>query len=53
MEHEKYHIEKLSEPVGYLIHKYTHSCIAVYEPIGWFKAKLLAWCFGLKYEKAN
>lgn len=41
---------KIIQPVGYLEHKPTNSRIAVYEPISWFKAFMINWCFGLKYK---
>ena len=45
------HKIKITTPVGYLEHKPTGSRISVYEPISRFKALMLRWCFGLKYEK--
>lgn len=42
---------KIMQPVGYLKHEPTGYAIAVYKPISRFKALMLRWCFGLKYEK--
>lgn len=42
---------KLDASVGYLVHEPTRSRISVYKPMGWFKRKMIAWCFGLKYER--
>lgn len=39
------------KPIGYLVHKPTHSSIAVFTPIGWFKRLMIRWCFGLEYNK--
>lgn len=41
----------MSKPIGQLIHEPTHRIIAVYKPISRFKALMLKWCFGLKFEK--
>lgn len=41
------------KPIGYLEHKPTHSNIAVYKPIGWFKLLMIRWCFGLVFHKYN
>lgn len=42
---------KLSDPIGQLVHEPTMSRISVYKPISRFKALMLKWCFGLKFEK--
>lgn len=42
---------KIMKPIGYLRHEPTHTSITVYKPISRFKALMLRWCFGLKYEK--
>lgn len=39
------------KPIGYLEHKPTHSNIAVYKPIGWFKQLMIRWCFGFEYKE--
>ena len=43
---------RMSEPksIANLEHTPTHTTIAVYEPIGWFKRVMLNQCFGLKYR---
>lgn len=43
----------MPKPIGRLIHIPTHHAIAVYKPISRFKALMLKWCFGLKYELLN
>lgn len=42
---------KLPNPIGQLVHEPTMTTIKVYRPISRFKALMLNWCFGLKYEK--
>lgn len=41
----------LPQPIARLEHKPTGYSLAVYKPISRFKALMLKWCFGLKYEK--
>lgn len=52
---EEYNTIKLPEekPIGYLLHEPTKTHIPVYKPISRFKALMIKWCFGLKYEKIN
>lgn len=45
------HKTKIMKPIGYLRHEPTNTSITVYKPISRFKALMLRWCFGLKYEK--
>lgn len=44
---------KLPDPIGQFVHEPTMSRISVYKPISRFKALMLKWCFGLKYERLN
>lgn len=41
----------MPQPIGKLTHEPTGYSLAVYKPISRFKALMLKWCFGLKYEK--
>lgn len=41
----------MPQPIGRLKHDPTGHSLAVYKPISRFKALMLKWCFGLKYEK--
>lgn len=41
----------LPVPIGSLIHEPTGCSISVFRPISRFKAFMLRWCFGLKYQK--
>lgn len=41
------------EPIGYLEHEATHSCISVYKKINAFQAFMMRICFGLKYIKTK
>ena len=43
----------IGEPIGYLEHKPTHTNIAIYKPIGWFKRFMIRWCFDLHYYEYN
>ena len=45
------YICKLSDPIGQLVHEPTMTRLSVYKPISRFKALMLKWCFGLKYEE--
>lgn len=38
-------------PIGYLRHEPTGYSLAVYKPISRFRALMLRWCFGVKFEK--
>lgn len=42
---------KYEQPIGSLVHEPTRTHISVYKSIGWFKRKMIEWCFGLKYTK--
>lgn len=42
---------KLPDPIGRLVHEPTMTRLSVYKPISRFKALMLKWCFGIKYEK--
>lgn len=42
---------ELPKAVAQLKHEYTHSVILVFKPMNWLQRKMIAWCFGLKYEK--
>lgn len=50
---EGYNTIKLpkEKPIGYLLHEPTKTHIPVYKPISRFKALMIKWCFGLKYER--
>jgi len=39
------------KPIASLVHEPTRTRISVYKPMGWFKRKMFAICFGFKYEK--
>ena len=41
---------KMNEPVGYLRHEATRTCISVYKKINFFQRWMLRICFGLRYE---
>ncbi|MDO4931570.1 MAG: hypothetical protein Q4E63_02795 [Prevotellaceae bacterium] len=51
MRNGRSHKIKIMKPIGYLRHEPTNTSITVYKPISRFKALMLRWCFGLKYEK--
>lgn len=42
---------KPESPIGWIVHEPTKTQFSVYKPIGWFKRKMIEWCFGLKYKK--
>ena len=42
---------KINEPVGYLHHEPTKTCISVYKKINIFQRWMLNLCFGLRYER--
>lgn len=42
---------KMDEPVGYLRHEPTKTCIFVYKKINIFQRWMLNLCFGLRYEE--
>lgn len=39
------------QSIGYLRHEPTGYSLAVYKPISRFRALMLRWCFGVKFEK--
>ena len=41
------------QSIGYLRHEPTGYSLAVYKPISRFHARMLRWCFGVKYEKIS
>lgn len=44
-------IREYPKVIGYLSHEPTHSNIAVYHHIGWFKRFMIKVCFGLEYTR--
>ena len=46
---DEYSLNKIEEPIGYLVHEPTHTHIADFTKIGWFKRTMIKWCFGLEY----
>ena len=45
-----YKIQMPPEPIGYLEHEESMTRIPVFKCIGWFRRRMLRWCFGLKYK---
>lgn len=41
---------KSPKPIGYLIHKPTHSYISVFTKIGWFRRLMIRICFDIQYR---
>jgi len=41
------------KPIGYLEHEESMTRIAVFKRIGWFRRRMLRWCFGVKYIKED
>ena len=45
-------IQRIENPIGYLVHEHTHSKIAVFKPINRWQRWWIKFCFGLKYEES-
>lgn len=49
MDNKDYKIYMPKE-IGVLHIPYTNITISVYRHIGWFKKRMIKWCFGLEYR---
>lgn len=48
-----YKVQTLPKPIGYLEHEESMTRIPVFKRIGWFRRRMLRWCFGVKYIKED
>lgn len=44
-------IQRIENPIGYLVHEPSHTKIAVFKPINRWQRWWIEFCFGLKYEE--
>lgn len=48
-----YKVQTPPKPIGYLEHEESKTRIPVFKRIGWFRRRMLRWCFGVKYIKED
>lgn len=48
-----YKVQIPPKPIGYLEHEESMTRIPVFKRIGWFRRRMLRWCFGVKYIKED